>query len=207
MGGISILSELLCGKTKRRDWLVRFPSNSDFSYFTGSTLSLPPLCLHAHHSPWSCLLVVEEGHSTIWAQTSLFSAPLCFLGALSLQRQRSQKYVSYFKKEQLDASRLRSKPSCVKSSHGTLITLFSFCSVVCQTGFGRSQCHQPFLPFCCVDSPEVKILFPWYCEVNPCRVWGMNWGNTQRKKHTLLLAMCRRQRIIKTLCSNYKEQL
>lgn len=136
--GISILSELLCGKTKRKDWLQGFPSNSNFSYFTGSTLSLPLLCLHAHHSPWSCLLVVEEGHSTIWAQTSLFLAPLYFPGALSLQQQRSQKYMSYFKKEQLDVFRLRNKPSCVKSSHATLITLFSFCSVVCQTSFGCS---------------------------------------------------------------------
>lgn len=184
-------------KQRDRVWLQSFPSNSDFSYFTGSTLSSPPLCLLAHRSPWSCLLVGEEGHSTIWAQTSWFSAPLCFPAALSLQQQRRQKYVSYFKKEQLDASQLRSQPSCVQSSHGTLITLFSFCSVVCQTSFGCSQCHQPFLPLRCVDGPEVKILFPWYCEVNPCRIWGMNWGNTQRRKHTLLLTMHKRQWIIR----------
>lgn len=197
-------------QNKENGLAARVPSNSHFSYSTGSTLSLPPLRLPAHRSPWSCLLVVEEGHSTVWAQTSWFSAPLCSPGALSLQQQRSQKYVSYFKTEQLNASRVRSgEPSFVKpKSHGTLVTLFSFCPVVSQTGFGCPQRHQPFLPLSCIDRPEVKVLFSWYCEVNPCRVWGMNWGNTQKgKTHIMLLTMCRRQQIIQTLDGNYKEQI
>lgn len=53
-------------------------------------------------------------------------------------------------------------------------TFFSLCSIVCQTRFGWSQCHQPLLPLCCIDSSEVKVLLSGYSQVNSCRVWGMN---------------------------------
>lgn len=58
----------------------------------------------------------------------------------------------------------------------TTLTFLSLGSVVCEAGFCSPQRHKPFLPLCCINCPEIKVLFSWNDQINPSEIRWVNYN-------------------------------
>lgn len=62
-------------------------------------------------------------------------------------------------------------------------TSLFFGSSVNESSFGASQSHQPLLPLCCIHRFHIKMLLPWYDQLQPRVVSWVNWGKHEEVKN------------------------